>query len=55
MGVSVSLMAVTAFMADFRGSPALVTAGLKEDDSSVEIYTRERLTEQARHQQHTHA
>lgn len=50
-GVSVSLMADTVFKADFRGSWTLETTGLKEEDSSVEIYVENTLTEEARHKQ----
>lgn len=50
-GVSVSLMADTVFKADFRGSWTLETTGLKEEDSSVEIYMENTLTEEARHKQ----
>ena len=46
-------MADTIFRADFRGSWALETAGLKEEDSSVEIYTENILTGEAKHK-HKH-
>lgn len=45
-GVSVSLMADTVFRADFRGSWTLETTGLKDEDSSVEIYTENTLTQE---------
>lgn len=39
-------MADTVFKADFRGSCTLETTGLKEEDSSVEIYMENVLTKQ---------
>lgn len=42
-------MADTVFKADFRGSCALETPGLKEEDSSVEICMDITLTGEARH------
>lgn len=52
-GVSVSLMADTVFRADFRGSCTLDPTGLKEDDSSVEIYVENIFNKETTHT-HTH-
>lgn len=41
-GVSVSLMADTVFNADLRGSCTFDPTGLKEEDSSVEIYVEKK-------------
>lgn len=48
-GVSVSLMADTVFRADFRGSCTLDPTGLKEDDSSVEIYVENIFNKETTH------
>lgn len=49
LGVSVSLMADTVFKADFRGSCTLDPTGLKEDDSSVEIYVENKFNKETTH------
>lgn len=51
-GVSVSLMADTVFRADFRGSCTLDPTGLKEDDSSVEIYVESIFNKETTHTHH---
>lgn len=48
-GVSGSLMADTVFKADFRGSCTFDPTGLKEDDSSVEIYVQNMFNMETTH------